>query len=233
MKRPHILPVFLVWLGCCLGQPSNDPFRIWTVASNGTGFAEAETSSEPTVSLARLSHRIPGKAFAAFSRALKLARRREWGQGAKELESAVAIDPDFADAHGNLGVHYLMLQRLNQAVTEFRRAIRLDSGISMNHSNLALAYLLLKRPDEAKTEAETAVSLDGRNAKGQYLLGFLLAQNPRQRDDAQKHLIFAAQEVPEAHLALGNLYRATGDESKASAELERYRRAVSNFKGSH
>jgi tetratricopeptide (TPR) repeat protein len=175
-------------------------------------------------------HKVPGKALTAFSRALKLARRSEWQQGAKELEVAVDTDPEFADAHGNLGVHYVILGQLNQAVAEFRRAIALDAATSMHHSNLALAYILLHRPNEAKTEAQTAVLLDSRNAKGQYFLGLLLARNPGERADAEKHLTFAAQEVPDAHLVLGKLYHAAGDESKATMELERYRKAISTFK---
>jgi tetratricopeptide (TPR) repeat protein len=218
MKRPQILHVFLVSLGSCFGQTPADLFQ--------TG----QATESATISLARLRHRIPGKALAAFSRALKLARHREWRQGAAELEVAVNVDPEFADAHGNLGVHYVMLEQLNQAVAEFRRAIALDAATSMHHSNLALAYLLLHKPSEAKMEAETAVLLDSRNARGQYLLGFLLAQNPGEQADAQKHLAFAAQELPEAHLLLMKLYHASGDESKATLELERYQRAMSAFK---
>ena len=216
MKRPYILPFVL--LGCCLGQTPADLLQT------------QQATESATISMACLRHKIPGKALAAFSRALKLARRREWQQGARELEVAVNVDPEFADAHGNLGVHYIMLEQLNQAVAEFQCAIALDAATSMHHSNLALAYLLLHRPNEAKTEAETAVSLDSRNAKGQYLLVFLLARNPGGRAAAQKHLAFAAQELPEAHLLLMKLYHATGDESKATMELERYRRAISNFK---
>src|SRR5579864_4301229 len=139
MKKHHILPVFLVSWGYCFGQtPAN--------------FLQTGQATESaTISLARLRHRIPGKAFAAFSRALKLAQRSEWRQGAKELEEAVKLDPEFADAHGNLGVHYIMLEKLTLAVAELRRAIALDASTSMHHSNLALAYLLLRRSSEAKT----------------------------------------------------------------------------------
>jgi tetratricopeptide (TPR) repeat protein len=218
MKKRHILPVFLVSLGYCFGQTPADLFQ--------TGLA----TDGATISLARLRHKIPGKALAAFSRSLKLARRREWRQGARELEVAVNEDPEFADAHGNLGVHYIMLEQLNQAVAELHRAIALDSATSIHHSNLALAYLLLHQPNEAKTEAQTAVLLDSRNAKGQYMLGFLLARNPGERADAEKHLTFAAHEFPEAHLVLAKLYHRAGDESKASVELERYRKASSTLK---
>ena len=218
MKRLLILPVFLISLVYCFGQTPAELFQSGPAADSAT------------ISLAQLRHKIPGKALAAFSRALELARHREWQQGASELEAAVNLDPEFADAHGNLGVHYVMLEHLNQAITEFRRAIALDSATSLHHSNLALAYLLLHKSGEAKTEAQTAVLLDSRNAPGQYLLGFLLAQNPVERGEAQKHLTYAAEEIPYAHLALMSLYRSTGEEVKATEELERYRKAISTFK---
>src|SRR5260370_19234348 len=79
MKRPHILHVFLVSLGYCFGQTPADLFQTGQATENAT------------ISLARLRHQIPGKALAAFSRALKLARHREWQQGASELEMAVKV----------------------------------------------------------------------------------------------------------------------------------------------
>jgi len=227
MKVPHIALVCLVSLGSCFAQM---PMDRWQTFFPGSADISQIPGNPATTSLARLRHKIPGKAIAAFSRALKLARHHEWQQGAKELETAVAIDPDFSDAHANLGVHYMMIHRLNEAVVELRRAIALDPAMSLYHSNLALAYVMQERNSEAKTEAETAVSLDGRNPKGQYLLGLLLARNPAYRADAEKHLKFAADDMPEAHLALMKLYRAGGDESNASREMERYQRAISAFK---
>src|SRR5690349_21314048 len=87
LKRNHIVPVFFIALGCCYAQPPADVFRSAYSFSNGV--TEPTSASEPTISVARLRHKIPGKAAAAFSRALKFARRREWRQGAKELEAAV------------------------------------------------------------------------------------------------------------------------------------------------
>ena len=229
MKVFHIIPVCLVSLGCCFAQMPVDRWQAWLPGSD----IDQIPDNRATTSLARLRHKIPGKALAAFSRSLKLARHQEWQQGAKELETAVAIDPEFSDAHENLGVHYLMAQRMNEAVAELRRAIALDPVMSLYHSNLALAYVMQKRTSEAQTEAETAVSLDGRNPRGRYLLGLLLARNPAYRADAEKHLKVAADEMPDAHLALVKLYRAGGDESSASREMERYQRAISSFKRSY
>src|SRR5260370_42335857 len=98
MKRPHILHVFLVSLGYCFGQTPADLFQ--------TG----QATESATISLTRLRHQIPGKALAAFSRALKLARHREWQQGASELEMAVNAGAGFCAANRDLGVPYVLLE---------------------------------------------------------------------------------------------------------------------------
>jgi len=233
MRKHYIALVFFAGLGVCRaqvlgGNPFNAPFFYVDAPSADNAATQAPTADQ-TVSLARLRHRIPGKALAAFERALKFARRQEWQQGAKELETSVKLDPDFSDAHGNLGTYYLVLGRLNDAIMELHRAIALDSSVSLNHSNLALAYLMRRDRSEARMEAETAVALDSTNMKGQYLLGALLAQDTNEQTKAQKHLTFAAREIPEAHLVLRALYRQAGDDAMAAKELQQYKKAISKL----
>lgn len=227
MKKHYLLLVFFVGVGVGRGQwLGRDPFSNWSLAPAAGG----DAPSGKTVSIIELRHKVPGKARAAFLRALKFASRNEWGKGAKELEESVAADPDFSDAHGNLGIHYLELGRLDDAIHELHRAIALDSSCSTHHSNLAAAYLLRHDQSEAKAEAETAVGLNSANIKAQYMLGILLAQHAGDLTDAQKHLNFAAREIPEAHLVLRALYRKSGDEALAARELERYQKALSTNK---
>ncbi len=227
MKKHYMLCVFFVSVGLCRGQwLGNDPFSNFPLIAPAGG----DSPSGQTVSVTELRHKVPGKARAAFQRALKFASRFEWSKGAKELETSVAIDPQFSDAHGNLGIHYIELGRLDEAVHELRRAIELDSGCSTHHSNLAAAYLLQHDRNEAKAEAETAVGLDSTNIKAQYMLGVILAQHPGDVADAERRLSFAAREIPEAHLVLRALYHRAGDEAMAAREMERYQKALANNK---
>jgi Flp pilus assembly protein TadD len=181
---------------------------------------------EQTVSAAELRHKLISRAVAAFSRALKLAHSGAWEVGARELEKAVAIDPGFSEAHGNLGVYYFVLRRFEQAAYEFRSAIDLDPATSVYHSNLAVDMLLLQRSEEAEVEAQAAIGLDSANFKAHYVLGFVLARRKETRNEAAEHLLYAAREVPEAHLELAQLFRAEGDDRRAALELDRYKTAV-------
>jgi Tfp pilus assembly protein PilF len=181
---------------------------------------------EETVSAARLRHKFISKATAAFSRALKLAESGAWEVGARELEKAVAIDPGFSEAHGNLGVHYFRLGHLEQAAHEFRCAIELDPAASLDHANLAVVMLQLGHPAEAKGEAQTAIELDSASFSAHYVLGLVLTRRGETREAGTEHLLYAARELPEAHLELAQLFRAEGDDRRAALELDRYKMAV-------
>jgi tetratricopeptide (TPR) repeat protein len=228
MKKMNALFLFLLVIRGCLAQMPSTPAQLDEWLKHQPLDMPVESGfrpSEPTVSVARLRHRTPGKAWAAFYRGLKLARAESWRQGALELEKAVAIDPDFAEAHNNLGVYDVELKRFDSAAGELRRAIELDPADSVFHGNLSLVLILLHLRPEAEQEARTAVTLDAANSKAQYLLGFLLAQHPETRETAAEHLTYAARELPDAHYLLARIYQAAGETSRAGAELERYRQA--------
>ncbi len=164
--------------------------------------------SAQTVSVARLLHKTPPKAWASFHRAAKLFDRGLAAQSGAELERAIALDPGFPEAHCNLGVAYMVMNRTEEAAAEFRRAAELDPDNSVHHANLAVALTALGRPEEGEAEVRTALGLDSTNAKAHYLLGVLLAGRPGMGPFAERHLAYAGRRIPEARAALERLYQA-------------------------
>lgn len=187
---------------------------------------ENSLPSEERISVVELRHKVPGKAMSAFIRGMKWAAAGDFLRAAKDFERAVTIDPEYSTAHGNLGVMYINLALPDQAAGEFRRAIQLDPTASSHHANLALALILLKLHKEAEHEAQTAVNLDHSNSKARYLLGFLLARRPETRGKAEEHLMYAARQMPDAHLILADMYRLEGAEALAQKEQEQYRKTI-------
>jgi tetratricopeptide (TPR) repeat protein len=188
----------------------------------GTGRA----ASDDRISIARLSHEPSHKARTAFVRGMKFARAGAQQDSVGEFEKAIALDPDFSEAYGNLGVEYTLLGRFDEAVAAFRGALRLDPTTADHPANLAFTLVRLKRYEEAKAEAQTAIGLDPGNSRAQFLLGYLLARYPETRKLSQSHLIVAAKTVPEAHLVLALVYGLQGSTQLASAELDLYRSAT-------
>jgi tetratricopeptide (TPR) repeat protein len=224
MRKAYAPVVFLFFAGFGNAQ----------IYAPGSGFgivSPLDRNIDPeqgrTITVARLRHKLIRKAVVAFRRAAKFANSGAWQQGALELQKAVAIDPEFSEAHGNLGANYIRLGRLEDAAAELRRAIRLDPATGTHHANLAVALSMMRRPNDAELEARSAVAMDPTNFKAQYVLGCLLANRPDRRTDAIPHLTYAARFLPEGHEALAEVYRASGEPERAQAEMERYRKMES------
>jgi tetratricopeptide (TPR) repeat protein len=166
--------------------------------------------SGESVSVARLRHKPVGKAITFFSRGMKLARAGNWPAGANEFARALAIDPNFSEAYGNLGVSDCAMGHYDRAAAELRRAIELDPTTAVHHMNYAYVLIRLDRDKEAQPEAEAGVALNPGNSTAHYLLGFLLVQRPETRARGVQHLEFAAREIPDAQEFLSRVYRLQG-----------------------
>jgi Flp pilus assembly protein TadD len=194
LRAQPFLPV-----GVISPPPSHMDWVMYSLQNSARVPYSNERPTGESVSAARLRHKAPGKAVHAFVRGFQLAMAGSEKAAAQEFQSAVAIDPQFSEAHGDLGVEDTVLGLYDEATTEFRKAIELDPATAAHHANLAYLLIRMKRHSDAEPEAQTAVSLDPTNAKAQFLLGFLLARRPESRGRAIAHLEYAAREMPAAH----------------------------------
>jgi tetratricopeptide (TPR) repeat protein len=126
-----------------------------------------------SVSVARLRHRTPKEARKALDRAEKQSRAGAHEMAAKELEKAVARDPEFFEAHGNLGVEYAQLGRLQDAAAELKRAIALDASSSNSYYNLGLVYFQAGDVLQAERNARRALQASGSDHQARAFLEFL------------------------------------------------------------
>ncbi len=166
-------------------------------------------------------------------RGMEMVRYRTADANAKArelFESAVALQPDYADAHAGLSfTHHMdiLLQNTDDrkatatlALEAARSAVRSDEASSSAHQALSTAYQWLDRNDDAVREARISVDLNPNNAAVLHSLGNKLdlagagdgielmekaqSLNPR---DAQMH----------SHLSfLARAYAAKGDHADAA-----------------
>ncbi|MEQ1948158.1 MAG: hypothetical protein ABL995_13270 [Bryobacteraceae bacterium] len=170
------------------------------------------------ISVARLRHKVLTKALAAHSRAWKHARAGAWELSAIEFRKAIAIDPEYSDAHGNLGAVCIFLNRMDESAVELRRAIELDPYSSGHRANLAIVYTQLKRYSDAEKEAMAALALDSSSVPAHYLIGVLLANKPAERENAIPHLQYAARFTEDGRQALAELYDLLGQPELAQEQ---------------
>ena len=69
-----------------------------------------------------------------------------------QLQKALALQPDYAEAHSNLGMAYWGLGKLDQAVASFRVSIALNPKLAMARKNLGIVLLLRGQYAEAWDE---------------------------------------------------------------------------------
>jgi tetratricopeptide (TPR) repeat protein len=162
------------------------------------------TAARPAgvVSVSQLRRPPHPRALRLAIKAGKLSDSGDYRGAAAQLEKAIALDPQFAVAHGNLGAQYIRLGEPARAAEEFRRAIALDPSSAVQQANLALALAQAGQTAEAVQQARQALRIDSTNAVGHYVLGCIMLGDAKYRAEAIRHLELASRDLPAAARAL-------------------------------
>lgn len=111
-------------------------------------------------------------------------------EAGQAYHQALAVDPDLADAHLNLGRLYHEAGELGKAEAHYQSAVRCAPADATCHFNLAVLLEDRGRPEEAILAYRQAIARDPDAADAHYNLGLLLEARGR-RSDAVKHLMTA------------------------------------------
>ncbi len=117
----------------------------------------APASPPGTINIKDVEHRISPKALEAYESAMKLLAMEQYEQAIEPLKRAIALQPDYFQAHNTLGATYLKLNQLDQAVDSFRRAIKIDERNYLPQLNLGIT---LNRQNKYQEAAEVLEKLN-------------------------------------------------------------------------
>jgi tetratricopeptide (TPR) repeat protein len=182
---------------------------------------QVERPASGTVSAAELRHKVPSKARKEFEKGVEAARKNDSAAAIGHLTKATELDPEFAEAHNNLGVQHLKCEGYEPAVAEFQKAVELDPGARAPLVNLAATLLSMERYAEAETAARKAIRLDA-SGFSRYFLGLALLQQQKNTSEALDNLQRASETVPRARLAIAEVVEKRGDIERAKKELRAY-----------
>jgi predicted O-linked N-acetylglucosamine transferase (SPINDLY family) len=135
----------------------------------------------------------------------------------KHLEKAVRLDPQFAQAHNNLGIIQRLRGLKEQAARAFRAAVAAKPDYVRAWNNLGSTLLHMEQGAEAAECFRRAIALDPAYAHAYVNLGLYELATGRFAD-AEATLRRAVELEPrmaEAHLGLGRLYREFLDLDRA------------------
>jgi Flp pilus assembly protein TadD len=129
------------------------------------------------------------------------------------------LDPDYAEAHSNLGNALQELGRLDEAESSFKQAIALKPDFAEAYSSLGNTLQKQLRLDEAENSYNKAIALKPGYAEAHSNLGVALQDLGRfeEAEDSFKKAIELKTDFAEAHSNLGNTLKELGRLEEAQA----------------
>jgi Flp pilus assembly protein TadD len=135
-----------------------------------------------------------------FKLGVTLEHRGNFTKAIENLEAALRINPDYADAHSALGFAFAIQGRLSEALEQFNYALRLRPRLATAHTGLGLLLARQGNLSEAADHFHRALDSDPRDAQAHVNLGLIL-EKWGQWGEAATHFRQAAQIDPDSEQA--------------------------------
>lgn len=169
---------------------------------------------------------LPKPVVEQIKKARAALEKNDTKQAIEELNKAVAIYPEFAEAYSELGSLYLKTKDLDKAEKALRKTLQLNAENPSAQLNYGIVLLNQRKMFEAEKELEKAVLADQNAAMPHFYLGIALL-GLDYPDYAEKEFLKTVslkddEKTAAAHRYLGGIYWKKGDHKKAVEELEKY-----------
>jgi Tfp pilus assembly protein PilF len=178
-----------------------------------------------TVSAVDLDVKAPADAKKEYGKATKLIEKGDSQKAIECLSRAIAIYPDYLTARNELGVQYLKLKRLTEAVEQFETVIQRNPKHFNARFNLGLVYIEEKDYKNAVEQLSEAVAIDSARPDAHMFFGVAFLQTGDLDGAARelsKTLTLGGQQYAIAHYYLAHVYLRQGGRDMAKAQLEAY-----------
>lgn len=138
-------------------------------------------------------------------------------------------------AHNNLGMAFLVQQRMEDAEDQFRKSLAANPIFAKAFHNLGCIRMAQQRWEEAVAFFQKAVELEPSMAEAHLNMGNVLSRLGRLDEAAAQYrqALGIRPGYPEAHNNLGNLYMMKGRRDEAEAEYREALRLKPDYSESH
>jgi Flp pilus assembly protein TadD len=151
------------------------------------------------------------------------------------FHKALNIQPDYTQAHSNLGNVFKELGRLDEAVESYHKALAIKPDLAEAHYNLGATFQDLGKLDEAVASYHKALAIKLDYAEAHYNLGNALKDLWRLHEAIASYnkALAIKPDYVEAHSNLGNVFKELGRLDEA---VESYHKALAikpDYAGAH
>ncbi|HEY0004351.1 MAG TPA: tetratricopeptide repeat protein [Pyrinomonadaceae bacterium] len=168
---------------------------------------------------------VPKQAVDLYNKALELSSKGDHKKAVEQLNSAIALHPNFALALNELGTQYLTLNQSDKALDPLQQAVKLTPEEFVPRLNYGIALWNQKKYAEAEEQLRAALKKNDASPVAHYYLGLALV-GQRKNDEAETELLAAVKDgktnMAQAHRYLGGIYWSKKEFAKAADELELY-----------
>ena len=183
---------------------------------------DANRSAGGVISLQQLRHKVPPKARKAFDDGEQALSKGDLAKARTSFQDALSIDPEFADAHNELGGVEAGLNHLPEAAEQFQKAIDLVPEHPLAVHNLSVALAKMDRLQEAAQAARHALQIDPSDGRMHYIIAVSLLQEHGATEEVTTEFERAVSSVRAAHIILAKLLANQGRVTEAREHLETY-----------
>jgi Tfp pilus assembly protein PilF len=183
---------------------------------------------------------IPAKARAEFDEgaaAVAGGKKEKLEAGVIHLEKAVAIFPQYLQAHLMLGTTYMDLQQFDKAEQALKKAVEIDPKVANALFALGEVYLRQKKDEDAEKVLLQGLQVEDRSYQGHLTLARVYIDMAAKIKDETQNRPFRVKaydqvnealkynsEIAQAHFIKGNLLLSVGRDQDAQHEYEEYLR---------
>ena len=169
--------------------------------------------------------KLPSKARWHNNQGVVYMDQHNYTRGRNEFEQGIALAPQYAIAHANLGIALYSLGKYDSAAVALQTALEHDEGLLQAHYTLGLIYNAQgKEQENALTSLGKVATVDPDDPHVRYYLGQVrakLGQNEVAIEDFREAIRLDPYNVS-AYYGLANAYRRLGKQVEWRAALEKF-----------
>jgi tetratricopeptide (TPR) repeat protein len=163
--------------------------------------------------------------YRLFDLGMEQAEQGQDEQAIASFRGALAVDPEYAEAHNSLANVLARRGRADEAVAHYRKVLELKPGHVEPHNNLGIALAGRGQVEEAIAHYQQALEIKPDSEEAHYNLGNALAGRGRV-DEAVAHYQKALETKPDFAEAHNNLANVLAGRGRIEEAIAHYRQAL-------